>query len=155
MRPMFLTLCALLAASCTHTGSATRESGDGVSDTQIGLSKTRITEIPDPLAFRFVDSDPGDAPLPERAFSGTPPVIPHALAGMLPLTRSENQCLDCHEVEAKEPGEPTPIPESHYVDLRHAPGVKREAVAGARYNCILCHAPQTDAGPLVESNFSR
>ena len=41
------------------------------------------------------------------------------------------------------------------MNLRHAPGTQRDEVAGARYNCILCHAPQTDAEPLIENNFSR
>ena len=46
----------------------------------------------------------------------------------------------------------TPIPASHYVDLRRG-GQKGERLAGARHVCISCHVPRTDARPLVGSRF--
>ena len=155
MKYGLLALCVLLATSCVHSKSAKRESAVGIPDKSIGLSKVHITEVSDPLPFRFVDSEPGDVPLPERPYGGAPPVISHTLVGMLPITHARNECIECHAVEEKEPEEPTPIPASHYVDLRNAPDIKRDTVAGARYNCISCHALQTDAKPLVQNSFSR
>jgi nitrate reductase cytochrome c-type subunit len=52
-------------------------------------------------------------------------------------------------------GEATPIPASHYVDLRNAPGVRGAEVAGARWVCTACHVPQQDVQPLVGSPFPR
>ena len=153
MRFIVGALGLVLTASCSHTGPTASPSAPGIPDSAIGLSKAAITEVPDPLAFRSVDSDPGDVPLPARAFHGAPPVISHTLEDMVPITPSENACVDCHEVGSKEPGEPTPIPDSHFVDLRSNPDTRGDTVAGARYNCILCHAAQTDATPLVGTTF--
>ncbi len=38
----------------------------------------------------------------------------------------------------------------HYRDLRNAPDVTRDEIAGARYDCTICHVAQTGAEPLVE-----
>jgi nitrate reductase cytochrome c-type subunit len=58
-------------------------------------------------------------------------------------------------VKEKVKGEATPIPASHYVDLRNAPGKRGETVAGARWSCTACHVPQQDVKPLVGSPFPR
>jgi cytochrome c-type protein NapB len=81
-------------------------------------------------------------------------VISHGIAEFLPITRSSNLCLDCHGVPGpKKKGEPTPVPASHFVDFRKAPGKKGEKVAGARWICTACHVPQTDAKPLVGTTY--
>lgn len=56
---------------------------------------------------------------------------------------------------AGEKGEPTPIPPSHYVDLRHAPEKKGAKRVGARCVCIACHVATTDAGPRVGNTARR
>lgn len=156
MRTKLLACCAALVASCAPTGpapsTATAPPG-GIPDDQIGLSKVDIAAVAEPLVFRFVDAEPGEAPLPARPFGDSPPVIPHGIADMEPIGRDTNDCVDCHAVEEKEPGEPTPIPASHYVDLRHAPEVTQTALAGARHNCTACHALRSDAVPLVANGF--
>ena len=156
MRYRPLVLCAVLIVGCAPTGPAPGPAAvapAGVPDEQIGLSKVDVSEVAEPLAFRLVDAEPGEGPLPARAYPDAPPVIPHGIADLDPITREVNDCVDCHGVEEKEPGEPTPIPGSHYVDLRHAPEVERTALAGARHNCTACHAPQSDAAPLVGNGF--
>lgn len=122
---------------------------------QMGLSKVGLEETGDPLLFEPVQSDPGDGPLPERSWEGYPPVIPHSLDGLLPITMKDNQCIDCHGIAEQEAGEPTPVPPSHYEDLRNAPGSQGDEVDGARFNCLLCHSPRTDANPLVLNDFER
>ncbi len=124
-----------------------------IPDSQIGLSKESVFEVPNPDPVEENLTDPGEGPLVPRAFTGSPPRISHSIADMVPITRDENLCLDCHMLEEKSAGEPTPIPESHYVDLRHAPDEVRDTPAGARYNCTMCHVSQTGAAPLVANRI--
>jgi cytochrome c-type protein NapB len=125
----------------------------GIPDTQIGLSRSSVFDAPAPDTTRTNRSDPGDRPVMPSAFPGQPPVIPHGMDEFLPITLVDNQCIDCHGVEEKAPGESTPIPRSHYVDLRGAPGVDGDVVVGARYNCVSCHVSPGDNEPIVENVF--
>lgn len=125
-----------------------------VSDKNLGLSRTSVFEVPSPPVYQDEASAPGEKPLPKRINREFPPVIPHSLADCLPITRSSNLCMDCHAVPGpKKKGEATPIPASHFVDLRRAPEVKGKEVAGTRYICISCHVPRTDAPPAVGSRY--
>jgi nitrate reductase cytochrome c-type subunit len=68
--------------------------------------------------------------------------------------------LDCHDDLAMlgqeiAEDEPTPMPESHYTDLRRTPKVVGTAPIGARYVCTQCHAAQTDAVPLVDNTYKQ
>ena len=88
-----------------------------------------------------------------RAFAGAPPLVTHGIEELPAITRANNMCVDCHAVKEKVKGQPTPIPASHYTDLRNAPGRVGDKVAGARWVCTACHVAQTDAGPLVGNRF--
>ncbi len=124
-----------------------------IPEAEMGLAKTAPSEVAPPPAGKENDSAPGERPVRPRAFPGAPPVVPHAIGDFLPITRDRNACVDCHAVAEKKQGEPTPIPASHYVDLRNAPGRRQEKVAGARWVCTACHVPQQDVAPLVKSPF--
>lgn len=141
---------ALVTVAC---GAATRDDGSrhdrGVPDTQIGLSRGSVFDTPVPAAVNENTSEPGERPPLPRPNPVAPPRIPHGIADFVPITRDGNACIDCHLVAEKVEGEATPIPESHFIDFRNAPGRVRETPAGARYNCTACHVPQTDASPLV------
>ena len=154
-RALLLTLSAALVTGCAQKSTviAEAEQPAGIASRAIGLSYAEITAIPDPLLFHFVDSEPGDVPLPERPYYLSPPVITHTLESMVPITQAINECLECHAVEEKEPGEPTPVPASHYIDLRRTPETTQDEVVGSRYNCVVCHVAQTDAPPLVANLF--
>ena len=142
-----LTLCALPLA-------ASKPPAKPIPDRNLGLSRTSVFDVPAPPAYRDEASDPGEKALPKRINREYPPVIPHSVADSLPITRSTNLCLDCHAVPGpKKKGEATPVPASHYLDLRRAPEAKSAQVAGARYICISCHVPRTDAPPLVGSSY--
>lgn len=154
MRNVYLVafIAALTVGSLLMVGSLLAQGETkGVPDTQIGLSKASVFDAPAPPAILWNTSEPGDLALPPRGAPEEPPVVPHGLAEFLPILLDENQCVDCHAVEAKEPGEPTPIPPSHYEDLRRAPGAHGDAVAGARYNCVACHVSPGDNELLVEN----
>jgi nitrate reductase (cytochrome), electron transfer subunit len=125
-----------------------------VADRDLGLSRTSVFEAPAPPIFSDEASGPGEKPLPKRINKEYPPVIPHSLADCIPITQSSNLCVDCHGVAGpKKKGEATPIPASHYVDLRRAPDKKGAQVSGARYVCLSCHVPRTDAPPAVGSTY--
>jgi len=119
----------------------------------------RIPEAPGevvaPPVVKENDSAPGERRVRPRPFPGAAPVVPHGTADFLPITRDQNACVDCHAVAEKKKGEATPIPASHYIDLRNAPGQRRDEVVGARWNCTACHVPQHDVAPLVKSAFPR
>ncbi len=125
----------------------------GLPDASLGLEKSPVTGVPAPRSYEYSPKDPGDGKILPRPFASAPPLIPHSVDGMLPITRADNGCLGCHAVDKPEPGGPVPIPASHYVDLRNAPTVKRAEIAGSRYVCTACHVPQTDARPLVANVF--
>ena len=121
-----------------------------IPDRDLGLAKGSVFEAPAPPRFQNEASAPGEKALPKRINQEYPPVIPHSLADVLPITQDSNLCMDCHAVPGpKKKGEATPIPKSHYVDLRRAPKTQAKTVAGSRYVCISCHVPRTDAQPLV------
>jgi len=124
-----------------------------IADSTLGLSRTDVLEAPSPDAIIANTVEPGDGGLLDRANPEWPPPISHSVADMLPIERTDNACLDCHgDAEPGsmvEAGDPIPMPESHYVDLRHAPTDTRDSPAGARFVCMSCHVVQTGAEPLV------
>jgi nitrate reductase (cytochrome), electron transfer subunit len=125
-----------------------------IADRDLGLSKTSVFEVPSPPPVADNDSAPGEEPVLPRAYPGAPPRIPHGIAALLPITRQDNFCIDCHLTDEKVEGGPTPIPASHKTDLRNAPGKAGERVVGARWFCVSCHVPVTGAAPLVGNSFS-
>ncbi len=151
VRRMFLaTSAALVAVAFAATGQA-------MDDSSLGLSKTSVYDDPTPVAPVY-DAPPPGVPVaaPERYFPGAPPVIPHSINGLVPITGQSNTCLGCHDkpdmIGKKIKGVPTPMTASHYSSpwTKDKPAKK---VAGARYNCNQCHAPQSDAKPLVKNTL--
>ncbi len=138
--------------------AALEETPPSTPDTEIGLSKASVFEVPSPDPMPAAGGDPGEQPVLPRAFDGSPPVIPHGIVDFLPITRQENLCLDCHEPAkgaARVEGEPTPIPRSHLTDLRAAPEAVGDQVVGARYVCTACHVPKVAVSPLVDNRFGQ
>jgi cytochrome c-type protein NapB len=127
----------------------------GTPDAQIGLAKGSIFDVLVPDPVNPETSDPGDKRSAAPEFDGSPPRVPHAIDDYLPVTREDNLCVDCHGIAAAEVGDPTPIPASHYIDLRRAPDRVGETLAGARWVCLSCHVAPTDTKPLVRNLFVR
>jgi cytochrome c-type protein NapB len=140
---------ALAAVACTGVRRV-----EPIPGTRLGLVQGSLWESPSPDPVADNTSAPGERPALPRAHPGAPPVIPHGIADLPPITRDENFCLTCHLVDDKVEGGPTPVPRSHFVDLRGTPGDLRTEVAGARYACTSCHVPQTDAPALVANPAS-
>ncbi len=123
--------------------------GTGIPDTEIGLFKGSVFDDPTPPPVHFLERMPGNNDEIPPLFDGAPPRVPHVVVDFLPITAEENGCLECHLSE--DPEDAPQLPESHRTDLRRAPDAVGEGVAGARYMCLLCHVPLTDAEPFPES----
>jgi len=125
----------------------------------MGLSKSSVFVVPTPKLYHYPATPAGESKLLPRAYQGAPPQVPHDIAGFLPITAQSNLCISCHALPAqwgqkREQGSPTPIPPSHYTDLRNAPSKVTGNLIGGRFNCNQCHVPQTNAVPLVKNTFS-
>lgn len=126
------------------------KAGKPVPDSELGLARGPVlaTSAPDPV--RPDTADPGSKPLLPRWNAVAPPMIPHGISDFLPIERSANACVDCHLIEEKGEGDPTPLPASHL-----SPPAKEgdaSVVTGARWICVSCHVPLTDAKPLPASS---
>lgn len=156
-----------------------------VDETTLGLRKTSLFKE-DGIAPPEVKEDrpaPGAAPRFERAYVNAPPMIPHSVEGLLPITKDNNQCLGCHMPDVAKSVGATPIPPSHFTDyrpdtvLKNGELVKEGKVVGlkgdignvgdiklakvkklnhlyqGRYNCSQCHAPQANVQTAVANTF--
>ncbi len=129
-------------------------------DSQLGLSKTSVFDNPDPVLASTTAGEPGENQTVDAYFNEAPPMIPHLIEDFIPIRIGENMCMECHDLPdaiGQEPaeGDPTPIPASHYTDLRNDPGTVTDHVVGARFTCTQCHATQLDAEPLVANTYAR
>jgi len=150
-----------------------------VSDEELGLRKTTLfDEKVAPPAVEFSKAAPGTAKKIERSYVNAPPLIPHSVEGLLPITAASNQCLGCHMPDVAKSVNATPIPESHFTDFRPKTTLDKEGrivkdgkvventsdikiakfrkmkkLNPARYNCSQCHVPQANIKPLVENTF--
>jgi nitrate reductase (cytochrome), electron transfer subunit len=157
MRTAALFAVALHLAACAGARNApSRETGSApVPDRAMGLSRSSVFEDPAPPEVKPRDSEPGEEALLPRPYPGAPPAVPHEIDERSPVTAKENACLDCHAVKGpKEEGLPTPVPPSHYTDLRREPGAPGPQVVGARYFCTACHVSPSHAEPLVGNRFA-
>ena len=131
-----------------------------VDSAELGLSKTDVMEMPDPIVPVSSAGEPGENLKEEAYFEGSPPVVPHDVSEFLPIQLDNNACAECHVLpdeigkEVAE-GDPTPVPESHLTDLRKEPGTVTKQLIGARFVCTQCHAPQADATPLVVNTYEQ
>ncbi|MEN8130122.1 MAG: nitrate reductase cytochrome c-type subunit [Pseudomonadota bacterium] len=140
---------ALVAISCVSAG------GGAIEDSSLGLDKTSVFETPSPEPFNYSTSPPGSGEALPLAYAGAPPQIPHSIDAFLPVTAESNQCMACHDkpdlIGQQTKGVPTPMPRSHYTDLRRAPEKVTKKMIGSRFVCTQCHTPQADVAPLVEN----
>ncbi len=135
-----LTALVLLAAGCSGPGGG----APSIPEAKVGLRTADVLEASEVAPVAPVSADPGEARRPERPYPGSPPVIPHSVEGLLPITAAENACIDCHSAEAAPDSGAPSIPASH---------MEAGQLDGRRYLCVFCHAPQTEAAPLLANDF--
>ena len=147
----------LVTASCAEKKPASATSDPApvasIPEERIGLAAGRLEDLPPLVPSPGMPSDPGEASVQPPAYAGSPPIVPHAVDEFLPIRLDDNACLSCHQIADKVEGEPTPIPASHYQDLRNAPNVRGQQVVGARWVYVSCHVAPSATAPLVRNSF--
>jgi cytochrome c-type protein NapB len=85
----------------------------------------------------------------KRAYPDQPPTIPHAIDGYQ-VDKNSNRCMVCHSRANAENFQAPMVSVTHFLDRD---GQVLAAVSPRRYFCTQCHVVQTDAKPLVPSEF--
>lgn len=176
---------ALLLANCSSKERAAAEpkaeaAAPTVTEESLGLRKTDLYSEKSTVAEKteYGSAAPGTSERFERAFVNAPPMIPHSVEGLLPITTNSNQCVSCHMPEVAPVMNATPIPASHFASFRPVTQVddagnvikegqkitntsdivtvvhNLDTLSSARYNCSQCHAPQSTGDVLVENRFN-
>lgn len=150
-------LTTLSIVGCQTGGDSAGNTVDTpIDESTVGIGADAVFNDPSPSAFSYPTTKAGKSDRIDRAYSTAPPLIPHIVDEYLPITMEDNECTDCHDrpkyldrIYVK--GKKLTMPRSHYGGFK-GEGEKDE-VSGARYNCMQCHVPVSDAKPLVENTF--
>jgi len=138
-------LSIVVATGCAVTQSYNEE--------ELGLRKVDLysekTVVGEPTSYSTVAA--GESKVIQRSYENAPPLIPHDVEGMMDMTKESNACTSCHLPEIAEAVKATPIPKSHFFDMRTQKVLTE--MSSARYNCSACHVPQSANEPLVQNNF--
>ncbi len=157
-----------------------------VTEEALGLRKTNLYEESKDTEGVMADYSrpaPGQSTRFARAYVNAPPMIPHSVDGLLPITQSNNSCLGCHMPEVAAAVKATPIPKSHFInyrpttvykdgelvkegqtvgthgkigntsDIKLAEAKELKELYQGRYNCSQCHAPQAKIDTVVGNTF--
>ncbi|MCP3987323.1 MAG: hypothetical protein GY723_23290 [bacterium] len=148
--PMILVTLLAIGASAEDTKNAEVDDGVDVYFRDVDLSALSNQELP-----IYLDEEPGESAILERAWPDAPPQIPHTVEDMLPIRGNSNECLDCHHPENATDDSEVPVTESHFKKAQMVEGKpgepmrlkvgsysKGKDLSGARYNCTMCHTPQ-------------
>ncbi|MBG6248335.1 MULTISPECIES: nitrate reductase cytochrome c-type subunit [Symbiopectobacterium] len=101
-------------------------------------------------------AQPGNTRMPKQQekmalnYVNQPPMIPHSVDGYQ-VTPTFNSCPQCHSVENYRSTNAPRVSPTHFVD-RDSKTLGN--VAHARYFCLQCHVPQTDATPITGNTFA-
>ena len=93
----------------------------------------------------------GEAQRYERSFENAPPMIPHDLEGLIPIT-ADNMCVTCHMPEVAKDVGATAIPKSHLYSIRNKKDLDGK-LSDDRFNCTTCHVPQANVEAKFKNNF--
>lgn len=134
-----------------------RTSGAYIIDQlNMGLGPDAVFNDPIPATFAFPTTEAGESELIPTSFSTAPPTVPHSFEEFLPITMYNNQCLECHDrprLMGREhvKGKKLAMPQSHYGGFGGRGD--KDIPSGSHFMCSKCHAPVSDALPLVENTF--
>jgi len=171
-----LVTAALLFTGCNEgsTATPTGVAKADITEESLGLRKTDLYTETGTSASKteYRTAGAGSSDKIARAFQDAPPMIPHDVSGFLPITRSNNACVGCHAPEIAPAMGATPLPKSHFLDMRphhklngeqftktvdnykNETSVKKMThLSSARFNCSQCHAPQSQGNLAVENTF--
>ncbi len=94
----------------------------------------------------------GESKRYDRSFENAPPLIPHDLEGLIPITADNNMCVSCHMTEVAKDVGATPIPKSHLYSIRNKKDLEGK-LSDDRFNCTTCHVPQANVEAKFKNNF--
>ena len=94
----------------------------------------------------------GESKRYDRSFENAPPLIPHDLEGLIPITADNNMCVSCHMPEVAKDVGATPIPKSHLYSIRNKKDLEGK-LSDDRLNCTTCHVPQANVEAKFKNNF--
>lgn len=156
---------------------------DSITEKELGLRKTDLysEEKAEGSKSDFSRPDAMTSTKFERAFSDAPPMIPHSVDGLLPITKNNNQCISCHMPDVAKSMGATPLSDTHFTnyrphtimkdgkvlkegqelgselnntsDLLIAKTTKTDTLYQGRFNCTQCHAPQSKTKTDVANTF--
>ncbi len=154
-----------------------------VTEESLGLRKTNLYDEVKAEGDKTDYTRPtaGTSTKFERAFTDAPPMIPHSVDGLLPITTTNNQCINCHMPDVAKSMGATPISETHFTNYRPhtvmkdgnvlkegkvlgtelgntsdiviAKPTKTDTLYQGRFNCSQCHAPQSKTKTDVANTF--
>lgn len=123
-----------------------------ISDDELGLRKTTLfNENLTPDSIDYQAAAAGEAQRIERSYENAPPMVPHDISDMLPITKDNNMCISCHEPSIAEAVGATPLPKTHFYNFKTRKVA--DTMQETRFNCVTCHTPQANVQPLVGNNF--
>jgi len=153
-----------------------------ISEKSLGLRKTSLYNenkvVPNKTDYR--KGMPGATKTIKRAYQDAPPMIPHSVEGLLPITANNNQCIACHAPEVAPSLNALPYPKSHMINFRPKTTLAKDGevqkngeiikntssekqkyitiqelntLSKARFNCSQCHAPQSKTKLTVKNTF--
>ncbi len=157
---------------------------DKLAAEEIGLRKTSLFAEDDKTVSVKTDYErpaPGQSTRFERAYMNAPPMVPHSIEGMEPITKENNQCLGCHMPDVATGIGATPLPETHFTNFRPETVMKgnevlmegkvvgtelktvgdiklaktrhTDEIYQGRFNCTQCHCPQANVDTAVANTF--
>ena len=168
-----LAASTLFLAGCNNSAEPKKQevvkptiSAEQLSYRNTSLDDEKNTVTP---GAKYSDAQPGQSKKIKRAFQDAPPMIPHSVEGMLPITKNNNQCVTCHVDSAPYDKTIPSVPVSHFTNFRpdskaikgvNTSSEKLENVSikklnhlyQGRFNCSQCHAPQATNVKLVTDN---
>lgn len=176
------TATLLFFTGCNESkGNDANMKSETVSEESLGLRKTDLYSetLVTPDKTEYSTEYAGSGKFIDRAFQDAPPMIPHDVEGMLPIQINNNQCTGCHMPEVAAAMGATAVPKSHLTNFRPKTALAKDGtitkngkkientssekleyvtlksvdnLVGARFNCTLCHAPQSK-GEIVKNTF--
>lgn len=107
------------------------------------------TAIPDESLAPEIQRQDTPAGVFSRAYRQQPPLIPHRIEGYQ-ISRTVNQCMQCHDWPYNVDEGAPKISETHYFNRD---GIALDQVTPGRWFCTQCHVPQVNARELVKNDF--
>lgn len=149
MKTVLLSIATMFfLIGCNNASSKVELSSEDIGIRKAPLSSENKVQLAD---FNYSEQPAGSSQKFQRSYENAPPLIPHSIDGLLPITTDNNQCLGCHLPDVAQEVGATPIPPTHFIDFRT--GKKLDHLSDERFNCVQCHVPQANLDLAVKNKF--